>query len=135
MHHNRGVAVFDLVLSALRPGEVPTRQMEGGATLTLEEIMRVKDSITYDDGQNVRVDGVEPCPWCGPQEYGSQPYVQVGPEWGGGGIDARVVCPVCHVATSHEYSPRMLVTATGEDVTRLNAIALSVFKWNHRKGK
>ena len=103
--------------------------------MTLEEIMRVKDSITYDDGQNVRVDGMESCPWCGHQEYGSQPYVQVGPEWGGGGIDARVVCPVCHVATSHEYSPRMWVTATGEDVTRLNAIALAVFKWNHRKGK
>lgn len=135
VRHNRGVAVLDLVLPALRPGEVPARPVEGGKALTIVEIEAVRDAITYDDGQNVRVEGMAPCPWCGPQEGHLMPFVQVGPEWAGGMIDSRVVCGCCHVATSHESCQRLTRTDTGEDVTRLAAIAMSVKKWNDRKGK
>ena len=124
-----------MVLPTMREGQVPARQVEGGKALTIDEIEAVRRSITYDDGQNVRVEGMAPCPWCGPREGHQAPFVQVGPEWAGGTIDSRVVCGCCHVATSHESCQRLTRTDTGEDVTRLAAIAMSVKKWNRRKGK
>lgn len=51
--------------------------------------------VTYDDGQNVRVDGMAPCPWCGPKaDARKMPYIQT---WSiyKPDVDARTVCPIC----------------------------------------
>ena len=90
--------------------------------------------VTYDDGQNVRAEGMEPCPWCGPQEDTHlRPYVQVGgvlrPSY-----EARVVCPVCHVATARVWHDPAYVLGTDENVTRDLAIEKAVKRWNERKG-
>ena len=100
--------------------------------ITPKEIDLIKESVTYDDGQHLRVDGMRPCPFCGPQEGSLAPFVQYGPEWGDGSMDARVVCGCCHVATSRESAPRLTVTGTGENVTKYAAAAKAVRKWNVR---
>lgn len=100
--------------------------------IDIEEIEAVRESVTYDDGQNMRVRGMEPCPFCGPLDGPLAPFVQYGPEWGDGSMDARVVCGCCHVATSRESAPRITVVDTGENVTKYAAVAFAVQKWNKR---
>ena len=82
-----------------------------------------------------------PCPFCGEahcHENGdddySGPYVQVGPAFGFEEtlVDARVVCNTCHVSTSKSTASTVSVAATGEDVTRLAAIAMAIGDWNRR---
>lgn len=87
---------------------------------------------TYDDGQNAFVEELLPCPFCGASQGHRGPYVQVGPMWGYGSVDARVVCGCCHVATSHETSIEAHLMSTGEDVTRDVAIEKAVAAWNSR---
>lgn len=91
--------------------------------------------VTYDDGQNVRAEGMEPCPWCGPQEDTHlRPYVQVGgvlrPSY-----EARVVCPVCHVATARSWQDSEYVLGTDDNVTRDLAIEKAANRWNRRDGE
>lgn len=100
--------------------------------MTIEEVEALKASVTYDDGQNARVEGMEPCPFCGPQSGPLAPYVQYGPEWGDGSMDARVVCPVCHVATTRAYGEPWTIRATGERVAKWLAIMEAVRLWNIR---
>lgn len=88
--------------------------------------------VIYDDGQNVRVDGMEPCPWCGPQDrLDLRPYVQVSQIFKPS-VEARVVCPMCHVATVHDWQNETRLIATNEDVTRDLAIEKAVGRWNDR---
>lgn len=101
---------------------------------TIESIEAVKASVTYDDGQNARVDGMMPCPFCGPHDGSLAPFVQYGPEWGDGSMDARVVCPVCHVATTRATGSPWTVAATGERVSKWLAIMGAVRLWNTRDG-
>lgn len=90
--------------------------------------------VTYDDGQNVRVEGVAPCPWCGPAGRPDlRPYVQVRGTFRPS-CEARVVCPTCHVATTHVWQDPAHVLATDEDVTRDLAIEKAVNRWNRRDG-
>ena len=70
--------------------------------------------VTYDDGH-------------------LRPYVQVSgvlrPSY-----EARVVCPVCHVATARVWHDPAYVLGTDENVTRDLAIEKAVKRWNERKG-
>lgn len=96
----------------------------------IEGVVRgVKGSITYDDGQNVRMSDLLPCPICG-----GEAYVQYGPEWPMGMIDARVVCSSCHVSTSRETSSGVYDARTGEGVARYLAIGKARDVWNRRFG-
>lgn len=90
-------------------------------------------SVTRDDGQNVGVAELLPCPFCG-ATGGRGPYVQVGPEWGDRSYDARVVCSRCHVSTIRETASGTELAATGEDVTRDLAVEAAVERWNRRAG-
>ena len=87
-----------------------------------------ESEIISDDGQNVTVSGIAECPWCGPKDAGRSPYVQVGPKWSGGMVDARVVCPVCHVSTSRVSVERTEKFVGGEwaDVTREIAVRSTI---------
>lgn len=96
------------------------------------EIEDVRASIVSDDGQNVRSTMLKPCPFCGAHEGGgpyAYPFIQVGPEWSYGAVDARVVCNACHVATVH---------VTGHDGPghsgREEAVLLAIGLWNRRAG-
>lgn len=108
--------------------------------MTLREIDLMKGSVTYDDGQNMRSSLMAPCPFCGEQrDESAKPYVQYGPEWVGGMIDARVVCPRCHVSTSRASSERVTarrvsrdMAVTEENVTKYAAAAMALRKWNVR---
>lgn len=102
--------------------------------MTIEEIEAVKASIVYDDGQNVRIRGMKACPFCGCDVASGSlaPFVQVGPSWGDGSVEARVVCGCCHVSTSHEVATTVTRVDTGEDVTRYAAIIKAVERWNQR---
>lgn len=91
-------------------------------------VERIRESIGGDDGHTLRSSMLKPCPFCGEWE----PFVQTH-ELGNCSIDARVVCPRCHVATSSEYmSSRMTYLPTGEDITRLLAIGKAISSWNRR---
>lgn len=107
----------------------------------LERLEEVAGSIFRDDGQNVFSSLLLPCPFCGEthcHEGGdddhSGPYVQVGPAFGFKVtlVDARVVCNTCHVSTSRSTASSVSVVATGEDVTRMTAIAMAIGEWNRR---
>lgn len=109
--------------------------------VSLEELEAVRASIFRDDGQNVFSSLLLPCPFCGEtycheggdDDY-SGPYVQVGPAFGFEEtlVDARVVCNTCHVSTSRSTASSVSVAATGEDVTRMAAIAMAIGDWNRR---
>lgn len=99
---------------------------------SMERIEAVKASVTYDDGQNLRVEVMKPCPFCGPQEGTLAPFVQYGPEWGDGSVDARVVCGCCHVATAHVMGEGWRYAPTGESVAKWLAVMEAVRIWNTR---
>lgn len=88
--------------------------------------------VSYDDGQTVWVEGIEPCPWCGPRDrFKQRPFIQTH-RLGDWFVDARVVCPMCHVATSDESEVKAYRKDGGEDVTRDLAIEKAYWKWNRR---
>lgn len=91
-------------------------------------VERIRGSISEDNGQTLRSTLLKPCPFCGEGE----PFVQTH-GLGDYSVDARVVCPRCHVATSSEYMPwRSTYLPTGEDITRLLAIGKAISSWNRR---
>ena len=110
-------------------------------TVSLERLEEIAGSIFRDDGQNVFSSLLLPCPFCGEthcheggdDDY-SGPYVQVGPAFGLEEtlVDARVVCNTCHVSTSRRTASSVSMAATGEDVTRMVAIAMAIDEWNRR---
>ena len=94
----------------------------------MANVGRIRESIGGDNGQTLRSTMLKPCPFCGEGE----PFVQT-TELVDRSIDARVVCPRCHVATPSEYmSSRMTYLPTGEDITRLLAIGKAISSWNRR---
>lgn len=91
-------------------------------------VERIRESVAEDNGQTLYSSMLLPCPFCG---HG-RPYVQTH-ELGDYSMDARVVCPCCHVATSREYmSWRQTYLPTGEDITRLLVIGMAISSWNRR---
>lgn len=87
--------------------------------------------VTYDDGQNVRVEGMAPCPWCGPVDGETRrPYVQVSRVRSED--EARAVCPVCHAATAHVGPAARTFDRGGRELTRDLAIEMAVERWNGR---
>ena len=106
------------------PG-IPRNVSEQPDMATVE---RIRGSIRGDNGQTLRSSMLLPCPFCG----NAEPFVQTH-GLGDYSVDARVVCPSCHVATSSEYMPwRMTYLPTGEDITRLLAIGKAISSWNRR---
>ena len=90
-------------------------------------VERIRESIGEDNGQTLRSALLKLCPFCG-----AKPFVQTH-ELVDYSVDARVVCPSCHVATSAEYmSWRTTYLPTGEDITRLLAIGKAISSWNRR---
>ena len=69
-----------------------------------------------------------------PDSWGTWSHGYVGPVFGFKEtlIDARVVCSTCHVSTSRSTASSVSVVATGEDVTRMTAIAMAIGEWNRR---
>lgn len=99
------------------------------------DVIRLKESIIRDDGQNVFVNDLKPCPFCGhehavPDER-QGPYVQVSVLFGDM-IDARVVCGKCHVSTTRATSSSLYDADTGENYTRIDAIFGAKQLWNTR---
>lgn len=93
-------------------------------------VERIRASITQDDGQTLNSSMLKPCPFCGHEE----PFVQTY-EQGGCSMEARVVCPCCHVSTLREHIGwRQTYLPTGEDITRLLVIGMAISSWNRRAG-
>lgn len=88
--------------------------------------------VTYDDGQNVHVEEMWPCPWCGLREMErDRPYVQVSSVYLM--PDARVVCPRCHASTPHVGPSCPTYDRGGRNVTRDIAVEMAVERWNSRR--
>lgn len=86
------------------------------------------------DGQNVRVEGMAPCPWCG--EVRDDPYLRHYVQVSGvhrPSYEARAVCPTCHAATATEWADPAYVLGTDRNVTRDRAVERAVARWNDRR--
>ncbi len=91
----------------------------------METVRRIRESVTSDTGQAVESDLLLDCPFCS-----GRPYVQTY-ELGDTCVEARVVCPRCHVSTSREYQS-WKVSFMGDDITRTLAIGRAISLWNRR---
>lgn len=91
----------------------------------METVRRIRASVTKDTGQVVESDLLLDCPFCG-----GKPYVQVH-ELGETCVEARVVCPMCHVSTVRECQS-WKVSYMGDDLTRTLAIGRAISAWNRR---
>ena len=91
----------------------------------METVRRIRASITSDTGQVVESGLLLPCPFCG-----ARPYVQVH-ELGDTCVEARVVCPMCHVSTVRECQG-WKVSYLGDDLTRTLAMGRAISLWNRR---
>ena len=91
----------------------------------METVRRIRASVTSDTGQVVESDLLEPCPFCG-----ARPYVQVH-ELGETCVEARVVCPSCHVSTTRECQS-WRVWFGEDELTRTLAIGRAISLWNRR---
>lgn len=91
----------------------------------METVRRIRASVTSDTGQVVESDLLLPCPFCG-----GRPYVQVY-ELDETCVEARVVCPRCHVSTRREYQSWQ-VSYGDDDITRTLAIGRAISLWNRR---
>ena len=94
---------------------------------SMETVRRIRESVTKDTGQVVESDLLLPCPFCG-----ARPYVQVH-ELDDTCVEARVVCPRCHVSTRREYQS-WKVSFMGDDLTRTLAIGRAISSWSRRGG-
>lgn len=92
---------------------------------SMETVRRIRASVTKDTGQVVEIDLLLDCPFCG-----ARPYVQVH-ELDETCIEARVVCPSCHVSTTRECQG-WKVSHMGDDLTRTLAIGRAISAWNRR---
>ena len=90
-------------------------------------VRRIRASIASDTGQVVESDLLLPCPFCG-----ARPYIQTH-DLGGACVDARVVCPSCHVSTTREHQS-WKVGYLGDDLTRTLAMGRAISAWNRREG-
>lgn len=88
-------------------------------------VRRIRESVTVDTGQVVESDMLLDCPFCG-----ATPYVQVH-ELDETCVEARVVCPMCHVSTVRECQS-WKVSFMGDDLTRTLAIGRAISLWNRR---
>ena len=93
----------------------------------MEIVERIRASVTSDTGQVVESDLLLPCPFCG-----GKPYVQIY-ELDETCVEARVVCPSCHVSTTREHQS-WKVGYLGDDLTRTLAIGRAISAWNRREG-
>ena len=91
----------------------------------METVRRIRASVTKDTGQVVESDLLLDCPFCG-----ARPYVQVH-ELDETCVEARVVCPSCHVSTTREYQS-WKVSYLGDDLTHTLAIGRAISLWNRR---
>ena len=94
----------------------------------METVRRIRASVTSDTGQVVESDLLKLCPFCR-----GRPYIQTC-ELGDTCVDARVVCPRCHVSTRREYQS-WRVSYMGDDLTRTLAIGRAISAWNRRAGR
>ena len=92
---------------------------------SMETVRRIRASVTSDTGQVVESDLLKPCPFCG-----ARPYVQVH-ELGETCVEARVVCPSCHVSTVRE-TQSWRVWHGDDELTRTLAIGRAISAWNRR---
>ena len=91
----------------------------------METVRRIRASIASDTGQVVESDLLEPCPFCG-----GRPYVQVH-ELDETCVEARVVCPSCHVSTTRECQS-WRVWFGEDELTRTLAMGRAISLWNRR---
>lgn len=91
----------------------------------METVRRIRASTTKDTGQVVESDLLLDCPFCG-----GKPYVQTH-GLGDTCVEARVVCPRCHVATRREHQS-WRVWFGEDDLTRTLAIGRAISLWNRR---
>ena len=91
----------------------------------METVRRIRAGITKDSGQVVESDLLLGCPFCG-----ARPYIQTY-EMDESCVDARVVCPRCHVSTRREYQS-WRVWCGGDELTRTLAIGRAISLWNRR---
>ena len=91
----------------------------------METVRRIRASIVSDTGQVVESDLLLDCPFCG-----ARPYVQVH-ELGETCVEARVVCPMCHVSTTRECQS-WRVWFGEDELTRTLAIGRAISGWNRR---
>ena len=92
---------------------------------SMETVRRIRASVTKDTGQVVESDMLLDCPFCG-----ARPYVQVH-ELDETCVEARVVCPSCHVSTTREYQS-WRVWHGDDELTRTLAIGRAISAWNRR---
>ena len=92
---------------------------------SMETVRRIRASVTSDTGQVVESDLLKPCPFCG-----ARPYVQVH-ELGETCVEARVVCPSCHVSTVRECQS-WRVWHGDDELTRTLAMGRAISSWNRR---
>ena len=86
----------------------------------------IRASVTSDTGQVVESDLLLDCPFCG-----ATPYVQVH-ELDETCVEARVVCPSCHVSTTREYQS-WRVWHGDDELTRTLAMGRAISAWNRRE--
>ena len=92
---------------------------------SMETVRRIRASVTKDTGQVVESDLLLDCPFCG-----ARPYVQVH-ELGDTCVEARVVCPSCHVSTVRECQS-WRVWNGDDELTRTLAMGRAISAWNRR---
>ena len=90
-------------------------------------VRRIRASVIADTGQVVESDMLLGCPFCG-----ARPYIQTH-ELGDTCVEARVVCPICHVSTARE-TQSWRVWHGSDDLTRTLAIGRAISSWNRREG-
>lgn len=93
----------------------------------MEAVRRIRASVTADTGQVVESDMLLDCPFCG-----ARPYIQTH-ELGDTCVEARVVCPSCHVSTARE-TQSWRIWHGSDDLTRTLAIGRAISSWNRREG-
>lgn len=109
-----------------------TPEMLAKGERTMAHLREVMESLTEDTGQTAYSSMLKPCPFCG-----GRPWLQYWNYPGDGlGMEARVVCGCCHVATSRDFeSGRTTYLPTGEDITKALVLDKAIKAWNRRHGK
>ena len=109
-----------------------TPEMLAEGERTMAHLREVMESLTEDTGQTAYSSMLKPCPFCD-----GRPWLQYWNYPGDGlGMEARVVCGKCHVATSRDFeSGRTTSLPTGEDITKALVLDKAIKTWNRRSGE